>query len=246
MMKVLLSGLLIIYSSAVFASEVKLCGVSWPPFTYVQNNQFVKGISHDIHREAFKRLGIKYKRSVFTWARCLAQVEKGVYDAVIDNSATAPFIYGKVPTAVYPLAVFVREDSADKHFSWEFMQGKKIGMVRGYDYTPKITGFKGWNVKYAKTDHQLLLKLKAKRTDYIILDIFSADILMKEAGIKVKMLTPLIDSTDLFLVFNKGRSALARQYDEVIQQMHSDGTLDKIYRQYLPFDYSQIIDMQGN
>ena len=245
MKKKLIIWLMLTISPNILANEIKLCGVEWPPFTFVEDKKFVNGISVDVHKEAFKRLGISYKSSVLPWPRCLAQVEKGIYDAVIDNAPLAPYIFGKVPTGVYPLGVYVREGSTDSKFSWKFMEGKKVGMVRGYDYTEKITRFKGWKAKFAKSDKQLLLKLKAKRTDYVILDIFSADILMEQAGVKIKMLTPLIDSTDLYLVFNKDKTELSKKYDAVIQSMVSDGTMNNIYKKYLPFDYSQILKMQG-
>jgi len=245
MIKIIITICLSVFSLSVSANEVKLCGIEWPPFTYVDNGKIVKGISHDIHEEAFKRLDLKFERSVMSWSRCVAQVENGVYDAVIDNAPVAPFIYGKVPTGVYPLGVYVLGDSTESKFTWDKMKDKKVGMVRGYDYTESIINFKDWKVKHAKSDHQMLLKLKAKRTDYAILDIFSASIIAKKADVNIKMLTPLVDSTNLYLVFNKDKQALASLYDNAIQSMVDDGTMNKIYKTYLEYDYSQILDMQG-
>lgn len=196
-----------------------------------------------MYKEAFARLKIKFKAEVLPWPRCIKSVEKGDIDAIIDNGALKPFIFGKHPTGVYPLAIYVRKDFPQKNFSWDLMQGKTVGMVRGYDYTEKIKQFDGWKKQLALTDEQMLKMLNASRHDYVILDVFSADILAKKAQVNIKMLKPIIDSTHLYLVFNKDKSDVAKKYDETIGKMIQDGTLDKIYRKYLPYSYSEAIKM---
>jgi len=122
------------FSHISYAEALKLCGVEWPPFTYSKEQKITKGISYDVYTEAFRRLQMAVE---LPWKRCLQYVAEGKYDAVIDNAALEPFLYGQFPTAIYPLAIYVRQDFPQETFSWDDLQGKTVGMVLGYDYTER-------------------------------------------------------------------------------------------------------------
>jgi len=220
-------------SSCLAGDALRFCGVEWPPFTFVEKNEIVSGISFDIYQEAFGRIGKRFTANVLPWERCKAAVTQGTqYDAMIDNAALSPFIFGKHPTGVYPLVLFVRENFAASQFSWQEVTGKRVGMVRGYDYTESVLNFDGWIRDFATTDEQMISKLLVKRYDYILGDIFSTPIIAQKLGTKLKMLTPSVDATYTFLVFNESRGAILKQYDAAIKQMIIDGTMESIYQKY--------------
>ena len=75
------------------------------------------------------------------------------------------------------------------------------------------------------------------------MDIFAAPLHSKTAGIEIKMLKPLVDSTNLYLVFNKDKKSLLDKYDNVIGEMIKDGSIDRIYKDYLPYSYREILQM---
>lgn len=236
-----MAGLL--FASAAQAKTLKLCGVEWPPFTFVEEGQIVKGISFDIYTEAFSRMDMRFDAKALPWPRCLELVSQGVFDGVIDNAALEPYVYGVHPTAVYPLAIYVREDFSEEKFSWEAMDSKIVGMVNGYDYTEAIRQFDKWIIDYATSDEAALQKLQQRRYNYALSDIFSAPILAENANLNIRMLTPLVDITHLYLVFNKDLSDVVMQYDQVIGEMIKEGIIDKIYQQYLPYGYDEILNM---
>jgi len=240
-MKTLLTLVLLAFAGTAVSEPVRLCGVEWPPFTYAENDDIKNGISFRVYQEAFRRLGVTFEAHALPWPRCLRAVEAGIYDAVIDNANLEPFVAGNHPTASYPLAVYVRADFPVDTFSWEFMQGKRIGMVRGYDYTPTIANFKGWRPRYFNNDEQLLRVLQAGRIDYALGDLYSVPILSARIDTEIKRLRPLVDSTDLYLVFNADRTDLMRRYDAVISDMIEDGTLDAIYLEFMPLSYSDVM-----
>ncbi|WP_339387596.1 substrate-binding periplasmic protein [Vibrio caribbeanicus] len=233
---------LFLFSVSINAKELKLCGVEWPPFTYSEAGKITGGLTYDILSEAFNRLNIKVEKDVIPWARCLAYVETGKYDAVIDNAALDPFITGRHPTAKYTLGVYVRENYEQTDFSWSSLVGKSIGLVRGYDYTETITNYDGWIREYASTDELALGKLKVNRYDYVLLDTISADLLAKKVNIKIRMLKPEVDSTNLYLAFNKHNEDTLEAYDRVLGEMIQDGTMDSIYLKYLPKNYSALVE----
>lgn len=138
----------------------------------------------------------------------------------------------------------MRSDSPLQTFSWEMAKGLKVGMVRGYDYTDKIKSFTGWQPIKAHSDKQLLLLLEKSRVDMVILDYFSAPILSKEQDVKIRALTPFIDSTPLYLCFGKQRAGLLPAYNKALQQMLDEGVLDRIYLRYLGEDYRTLKEKQ--
>jgi polar amino acid transport system substrate-binding protein len=238
---ILVLVLFLIIGSPVSAKEIKLCGVHWPPFTYSEGKTLVRGISIEIYTEAFKRLGMTFVADKLPWKRCLQSVKSDKHSAIIDASARkGDYAAGKNPTSLYPLAVYVRADHPESTFSWDLMQGKSVGMVSGYYYTAKIEAFKGWKRENARSDEISMKKLIAKRYDYILSDILTAPILADKLNVKIKRLEPLIDKSNLFLVFNHKQKDLLEKYDATIKAMIDDGTIDKIYLSHLKNSYSEI------
>ena len=80
-----------------------------------------------------------------------------------------------------------------------------------------------------------------KRYDYVVLDTYGAPLLAEKLNIKIRKLEPDIDSTNLYLSFNNKHTEILKAYDEIIRQMIEDGTMDKLYLQYLPHNYSDIL-----
>lgn len=246
MKKILIIILAIMINQAVYATTIKLCGVQWPPFTYSTQSNLSHGLSIDVYTEAFKRLGMTIDAKAMPWQRCVKLVKHGSMDALIDNTHSNEFINGITPTAFYPLAIYVRNDFDQTKFSWDTMENKHVAMVRGYDYTEKISSFKHWNKQFALSESVLVRMLKAKRYDYILLDIFAAQHLEKTHNIKLKMLEPMIDSAALYLVFNKNKKTLKDKFNTKVVEMINDGTMDKLYVKYLPHSYSAFKTMIEN
>ncbi|WP_018693144.1 substrate-binding periplasmic protein [Algicola sagamiensis] len=222
-------------------NTVEVCGVAWPPFTYAENKMIVKGVSHDIHQAVFTKLGMKLVAHELPWPRCLSIVEEGKMDAVIDNAPLEPYIYGENANAFYPLAIYVRADFPIEQFSWFLMRGKRVGMVRGYDYTEKIQKFKGWKKDLHKTDAELFEKLKKGWLDYILVDIFSAPLLAEQTEVEIKSLHPMVDTVNLYLDFSPKNKVLAEKYDRELGNMIKSGEVDKIYKKYMPYTYRQLL-----
>ena len=88
--------------------------------------------------------------------------------------------------------------------------------------------------------------LKAKRFDYILLDPFAAKNLEITHDVKLKMLTPVIDTAELYLVFNQKKSALMNKFDAKVIEMINDGTMNRLYSKYLPTSYSEFVEMTVN
>ncbi|WP_163831964.1 substrate-binding periplasmic protein [Spartinivicinus ruber] len=235
--------LFILFLSFKAVADIKLCGVEWPPFTYGKDNHLVKGISIDVYKEAFPRMGMIFIADQLPWARCLKDVAEGYYDAVIDNANLPPYIVADTPTSVYPLGIYVRKDFPQNTFSWENITGKPVAMVTAYDYTKKIAAFSGWQRVDFASDEKVLEALKLKRYNYALIDVFSAPILAKKVNLQIKLLKPVVDSTNLYLAFAPKNNVLAKKFGATIKDMIKEGIMDKIYRKHISMSYSEVLEL---
>lgn len=76
---VVLAGL----SSLAHGERLRIVSDDWAPYLYQENGQ-AKGIDYEITNEVFKRLGVEVQWQFLPWKRCLAMVEQGLADAVMD------------------------------------------------------------------------------------------------------------------------------------------------------------------
>lgn len=80
----LLTALILTCLSA-FAHGEKLRIVTepWAPYVYLEDGQ-AKGIDYEVTAEVFKRLGVEVEWQFLPWKRCLAMIEQGLADGVLD------------------------------------------------------------------------------------------------------------------------------------------------------------------
>lgn len=213
-----------------------ICGNVWYPFTFYKNNEFSQGISIEIASIILKRLNLKYTFRDIPWTRCKKGVRDGEYDAILDATPDSNLYAPKAYASFFPIGLYTLDDNftAPEKFSWEVMAGKRVGLIKTYDYPGKIDEYRGWYRVESDTEEKSLLKLKAKRFDYIVTDVFTASLLAPKMKIKLKQIPPLIAFENLHLVFNIKDKSIADAYSKELEILIKDGTVDKIYQKYLP------------
>lgn len=236
-------AILVAFSSTSWSSEVvRVCAVDWPPFSFVEagSKKIERGVSVDLYREAFARMGKKVEFHHVPWGRCEKKVLSGTYDAILDSVKVNGLITPSIPTAFYPLGAYVNKGSELTEFSWERVHNQRAGLVINYHYADIILNNKDWAVVTAETEEKLLTLLGKNRVDFAILDYFSVVKLSEKVGIEIRLLHPLIVSQNLYLCFNPKRRDLVADLDKKIKEMLGDGTIDAIYKSYSINSYSDI------
>ena len=83
-------GALLVACNQAFAEmPVRICedAGGWPPFVYADAEGQATGLSVDIARILFQRLGKSHTITLLPWKRCLSEVEKGQnYDLILNAS----------------------------------------------------------------------------------------------------------------------------------------------------------------
>lgn len=118
--KTALLSYLFIFSPLAWSSEViRVCTVDWPPFSIVEDDSKVieQGLSVDIYREAFSRMGKKVEFYHVPWGRCEKSVLSGDYDAILDSVKVSGLVNPSIPTAFYPLGAYVNKTAILLNFA---------------------------------------------------------------------------------------------------------------------------------
>lgn len=127
-----------------------------PPFTFNQDaaemveresippgfdSQRLQGYSWDVLKESFHEMGYTIQLSVFPWIRALTLVKAGKLDVLfpagLNKERTGYFNYSNEPINHVDFLIYVRADSTMKWQGLESLNGKTIGVLRGWNYGSK-------------------------------------------------------------------------------------------------------------
>ncbi len=227
---------------------IRLCGIENGPFIQVaetKSKEITGGVTIDVITEAMKRMGRTVRFDYVPWERCLSDVKEDQRDGVLNavqSRRNDGYIVGTRPTAPWPLAFWVNQDSRLLTWkSFDDLKGLKVGMVRGFKYSDKVLGYRGWKRDLALSEAVNLQKLVAHRIDVAIVDLYIAEETAKKFGLKLRQLEPLVSTDPLFLVFSPKKKELAKEFDETLAKMQKDGTLNKIYKAKINKSYSELL-----
>jgi hypothetical protein len=240
--RIVFVSLLAVVSASTYAAEsapVRLCSAEWPGFINMQNHQASSGVTYDVLVEAFRRIGRSVTMDEVPWARCLKSVTEGVnYDGATDEffpHVDPHVVQAKVHYNSAPFGICVKANYPDRPLSLTMLQGQVVGSVRGYIYTPGILAHTGWDLYPTKDEEQLYAMLEHGRYTYIICDYWSS---LNRPN--VRMLRPILDVTELGVLYNAKHADLRDSVDTAVVQMLRDGTVEAIYKKYMGNDYVPI------
>lgn len=212
--------LLILTLSICKADEKKLNIITddWPPYEFKAGdagNEYISGFSTEVIIAVLKKMnvGINDRIKQYPWVRG----EKMVIDGAADLLYTASENPERAKLTHYPSeslmesswSFFIRaEDSGKlKYNSFDDLKGHKIGVVRGYSYTPDLWAFMKAenNFEEVVSDDLNVKKLAGKRFDYIIMDYGNGMSLLKNMGMsdKIVAIPNPIKLISLYAIFSK-------------------------------------------
>ena len=237
-----LLGVFLLLPAMGYGQPVELCGVHWPPYTISDDRTIAEGLSFAIYEEAFTRLGLEVNATRLPWKRCQVEVSRGRYDAIMDADKVLfeDYVFGKNTTNFNPVTIYVRRRSPMNHYDPEVLEGRQVGIVEGYVGYLAIAEQHGWKVVETRSEKHTFRMLAEQRIDFAMVDEASAPLLTPQLEVDFKPLDPPVFIQELSLGFHPSNRDLMERYDRAISEMIQDGTLDELYRQHLPYSYSEI------
>jgi len=150
--------------------------------------------------------------STYPWKRAIVMLKKGKADALFSanytQDRTAFAFYPEEPIVISPWIMWVRKENPLKFESFEDLIGKKVGVVRGYSYTPEFWSFIKKHKIYAEVvnDEMNFKKLSAGRVDFIVAELGNGLFISRTIKLDEKIIPLLnnpIKKAGLFIIFNK-------------------------------------------
>jgi len=233
------------WSAPSFANTLTLVSLEQPPLVYLEKG-VVKGITADIVRAVFNRMGQSVEIKIFPFARSLSMVEfeeaHGVF-AVVKTPERQLFMdYGNEVLLHQTAVLFVRKSSKiafDGDLSKLSLY--RFGILRGATYgatwhkARKMGVIK--NVEEVTQYKQNLQKLVSGRVDILIGPRFTMLDLIHQAGLldEIKELSPEIASVPTYLAFAKNgvSDAIKQKFEQTLIVMKKEGLIKSIVRRYI-------------
>ncbi len=215
------------------------------PYQYEENGE-LKGMSVDIVKEAFKRMGYSVEIKVLPWSRVLKSTEDGAVDAMFSSfyieERSAYMTYAMEPLAVSVQSLFVRTGSSIRYDGTvQSLKGYRLGTIIGYIYGDAFKQGKEdgtLDVSEAEDCPTNILKLMAGRTDVFIDNRDTTRYYLKKDNLEdeiVELAPPFTEQEMLYLAFSKKRvvdPALVETFNRTLKEMKQDGTWQKIVTEY--------------
>ncbi|GAB6095921.1 transporter substrate-binding domain-containing protein [Desulfatiferula olefinivorans] len=229
--------------SVAAVNELTVVCDEWPPYQIVDEGGGLSGFSTKVVREVFKRMGVTVKSlKAYPWKRAIYMIETGAADALFSanfsDERTAFAFYPEETLVTSPWVIWSRAEDKVNYRGLTDLKGKKVGVVRGYSYTPEfLETLKTIGTMDESTDDETnFRKLNVGRIDLVAAELGNGSAILKAQ--KMSQIIPHTDnpikSDGLYIMFSKSKvpEAFVRQFSDTLKQMKSEAVYQYIYEEY--------------
>ncbi len=221
------------------AERLRLVSDDWAPYVYQQNGQ-PRGIDYEVTTQVFKRLGVEVEWQFLPWKRCLAMIEQGLADGIVDIfqiDARRPFlIYPSEPMSDVEFVLFQARSRRHTVTGLNDLAGLSVGTSPGYTYGAAFNDSSRFRREAAPTHEANFGKLMLGRIDLLITDRSVGRYLMRQLGLEqqVEELPLLISRQTQYLGLTRkpGRESLAQAFAEELQRFKQEPAYAAINNRY--------------
>ena len=196
----------------------------------------VVGFDVDTGEEIAKRLGVKLNYVTSDWDGLTEGLRNKRYDGILGSMAitderlkvvdfTSPYYYSGAQ-------LFINKDSGITDVKQ--MSGKKIAVTTGTNFVQDAEKL-GAEVSFYQDDNATLMELINGRVDGVITDRLVGLSAMNDiaGGDTIMPVGELLRLENMGIAINKDDKELLERINEILKEMHEDGTLTKISEKWL-------------
>ncbi|MCL6421696.1 substrate-binding periplasmic protein [Aestuariirhabdus haliotis] len=235
-------------ASEGYLRPVKLATLmDFKPFVWCEKG-YAKGIDVDILAELFRRIDRTYDIECLPWKRAINYVRIGRLDGLFSGYKTqqreqfATYLSAPFHTSVF--SVFVRKSKSFNFDSISDLNGRVIGITRGYSINPEFDAARKTGKFYvsesSSTDKGIDMLLAA-RTEAYLNSRHVVWYTARELGISHKideLPAPLHTPKPAYMMLSKasnlpGKDKLVESLNRTLEEMWEDGTVDAIINGYI-------------
>lgn len=196
-------------STAAQAEKLRIVTEPWAPYVYEEAGE-MKGFDYEVTAEVFKRLGVEVQWQLLPWKRCLAMIDQGLADGVLDifesNALSSKLYYPNEPLSYVEFVLF--QANARRHGvqSLDDLEGLTIGTSPGYTYAPAFHLSTQFRREPAATHEANFGKLLLGRIDLLVTDRRVGRLIIEKLGIQsqVSELPLVIERQAQYLAVRRG------------------------------------------
>ena len=251
----LVLSLVFLTAGSIYADTVKAAGIVYCPYLCDSKEDGQEGFMTDIAKLVFQKAGHTYTVTMMPFARALAEVVAGGYDALaICNKADVPeggLVFPETPIALVSNTFVAKKDNAWTYNGIESLKQVKIGAIIGYTWLDKALNSYMLTAKPPAVQRvggddatqKNLQKVLNGRTDVYLDDPNMVIRVASKMGIADQIkFTGNVSPTPHYIGFTP-RKETSRKYADILGQgmkaLRASGELAKILEKYGMTDWEK-------
>ncbi|WP_409261205.1 substrate-binding periplasmic protein [Pseudomonas putida] len=232
--------LLTCLSPMALGERLRLVSDDWAPYVYREGGR-AKGIDYEVTTEVFRRLGVEVDWQFLPWKRCLALVEHGLADGVMDTfqveSRKTYMVYPAEPMSDVEFVLYQASNRRHAIHQLSDLVGLTVGTSPGYAYDKAFNESEDFRRETAPSHEANFGKLIRGRIDLLVTDRLVGRYLRKQLGLEQQVEElPLVISRQaqfLGLARKPGREQLALAFTEALRRFKQEPAFEAIIEHYI-------------
>lgn len=222
------------------AAAPRLATLEYPPYSSAHLPG--GGSIVELTERAFATQGHAPRIDFLPWARVRAELRNGSYQGALalwPQEIKEERLIASRPLFYSQLGLFVRRHEGPPIGSLTDLRGRRVGIVRGYGYPPRILA-SGLLAEEAVDDISNLRKLAARRFDLVLLErIVGEHLIAGDATLRGRLVwqEPALERIPLMLGFTAprpGQPDWAAIFERGLRELHASGEYTAILRRHAP------------
>ena len=205
----LLAMLVTCWSLNAQSETLRIVTDPWAPYAYEENGQ-ARGIDYEITALIFERLGIEVHWQFLPWKRCLAMIEQGHADGILDifhtDDRDQSLLYPKEPLSEVQWVLYQANERPHPVDSLADLKGLTVGVTSGYQYGDGFANAPGVTREPGPSQEANFGKLDKARIDLLITDRRVGEYTVKYLGLqqRISRLPLIIGENQQYLAVRRG------------------------------------------
>jgi len=251
--RLLTTLLLTCLSAFAHGEKLRIVTEPWAPYVYLENGQ-AKGIDYDVTVEVFKRLGVEVEWQFLPWKRCLAMIDQGLADGILDIFQTeqrgTQLFYPNEPLSNVEFVLFYANARPHSINRLQDLRGLTVGTSPGYAYASAFSESPLFTREPAPTHEANFGKLQRGRIDLLITDRRVGRHLRKDLGLDREISElPLVVSTQsqyLAVRRNAGMQELMQRFAIELRSFKQEPAFTALNARYagIPENFPATVEQQ--
>jgi len=244
--------LLACLGSTAHAERLRIVSDDWAPYIHFEAGE-PKGMHVEVANEVFRRLGIEVQWQFMPWRRCLAMVERGLADGVMDVFRSGPrrqyIVYPDEPMSSVDFVLFQARARPHRVRRLEDLAGLVVGVSPGYDHGKAFEQSTLFRREPAPTLQANFGKLMLGRIDLLVTDRRAGHHALHALGLQdaVQMLPWRVNQRPQYLGLRlePGREQLAQRFAEELRRFKREPAFQAIdARHAVAMDFPDAVEQQ--